>query len=492
MSATQSPPRTDLFTRDKLYIAGEWVPAGDRPRIPVINPYTAEEIGSIPQATVADVDAAISAAVTAHTSSPWQRMSYLERGEVLARIGEEIIARSNDIVEAYVHDFGGLRAYGQNQAIRTAGVFTEHLEHARHLHDKPQLVPARAGYPDVLTTSEPCGPVLAIVPWNGTLMLTALKVAPALLAGCPIVVKLPPEAATVSWIIAEAIEAAGVPAGMVSFLPGNRAALGDISARPEFRWISFTGSTASGTKMMQAAAENIAGVTLELGGKSAVIVLDDIDPESADALILRGSLMQSGQVCTTYSRVLIPKSRETEWLSTLTRIYDGVVLGDPNDPLTTMGPVITEEHRASIESYIQTAKDEGATILAGGNRPARLPGYFVSPTLIADVKPDMTVVKEEVFGPVTVVQTYEDLDEAVAIANDSDYGLAAGVFTNNEDLGVELALRLQAGNITINGAGVCNILPFGGYKKSGLGREGGLQGVEELLEFKQIQLPRKA
>ncbi|MFI7166294.1 aldehyde dehydrogenase family protein [Rhodococcus erythropolis] len=479
-------PKADLFSRESLYIAGQWTTSDARRSIDIVNPYTEQVIGTVPEANEADADSAIDAAVKAHRSNPWQTMSFAERGEVFARIAEGFRARNTDIEAAYIQDFGGVRAFASYMANQAAMIFSEHQRFAEQLTAREWR---EGGGERNLYLREPLGPVLAIVPWNAPLVLAAVKVAPALLAGCPVVVKSAPEDPAVSFIFAEVLHDAGVPEGMISFLPGRRESLGDIASRREFAHIAFTGSTASGRKIMHSAAENITDVTLELGGKSAAIFLDDLDPSEGAKLAVAGSLAQSGQVCTTYSRLLVPESRAKEWIDALTSTFAALPVGDPDDPNTVIGPLISADHRATVETYIESARADGATILTGGKRPDLPHGYFVEPTLISDVTSDMRIVREEVFGPVITVQTYATVDEAVDMANDSDFGLAAGIFTANTDAALALAPRLEAGNVAINNFGACLATPFGGYKQSGLGREGGIENVLHLLAVKQVRMP---
>jgi len=489
---TTSLPTTanDIFTRQSLFIGGRWVNAAQRQRIDIVDPFTEQVIGSVPRADASDADEAIAAAVQASKSSPWLQMSFRERGEVLHRIGDELEARNGEIVEAYVHDLGGLRAFGPHITRQAAGVFREHLRFAEQLADSEWR---ENGGERNLIVREPAGPVLAIVPWNAPLSLAAVKIAPALLAGCPVVVKVAPEDPIASFVLADAIQAAGVPEGMVSFLPAGRSAIGDIAKRPEFAHIAFTGSTSSGVQIMRSAAENITAVTLELGGKSAGIFLDDAEPAECAPLVVVASLAQSGQVCTTYSRLLVPESRKQEWIDTLVATFEGLKIGDPDDESTTFGPLVTDTHRATVESYIEIARGEGATVLTGGKRPeSQITGYFVEPTLLTDVTNNMRIVQEEVFGPVITLQTYQTLDEAVELANCTDFGLAAGIFTADVDQAIAIAHRIEAGAVAINNFAASVIQPFGGYKKSGLGREGGLENVESLMEIKQIRMPMTA
>jgi acyl-CoA reductase-like NAD-dependent aldehyde dehydrogenase len=483
---TIAPAHPDLFNRDSLYIAGRWTTSAERKSIEIINPYTEEVLGTVPEANEADAEAAIAAAVEAHRSNPWKQLTFVQRGEILDKAADGIRARSEDIAETYVKDFGGLRAFAGYNVEAAAAVFAEHKRFAEEL--EAQQWRDNGGEKNLLLR-EPVGPVLAIVPWNASLVLAIVKLAPALLAGCPVVIKSDPASASVTFILAEVLEEVGIPEGMVSILPGTPESMGDLTVRPEFAHIAFTGSTATGRKIMHAAAENITDVTLELGGKSAAIFLEDLDPAAGAPLVVMGSLGQSGQVCTTYSRLLVPESRGEEWITTLTELFKSLPIGDPNEEGTAIGPLVNDTHRARVEKYIEIAKEEGATILAGGKRPDIPTGYFVEPTLVGDVTVEMRIVQEEVFGPVINVQTYRDLDDAVEIANSTEYGLAAAIFTANPDAALPLAARLEAGNVAINNFAASLVHPFGGYKSSGLGREGGIENVLHLLAIKQVRMP---
>ncbi|WP_313503300.1 aldehyde dehydrogenase family protein [Corynebacterium variabile] len=487
-----TPSRPELFTRDSLFLGGEWVPKPDNPRIDIVNPADEEVIGSVPAAGPAEVDEAIRIAVEASRSNPWHELSFVERGEIIGRIGDELAARADDLAESYIFDQGGLRSFAGYIVPQAVGIFTEHRNIAKELPAEP--VWREAGGERNLITYEPAGPLLAIVPWNAPIILAAVKIAPALLAGDPVVVKVAPENPSASYILAEAIAAAGVPAGMISFLPGRSSGMGNISARPEFAHVAFTGSTEAGVGIMKSAAENITGVTLELGGKSPGIFLEDIDPVDGARLVIPGSLGQSGQVCTTYSRLLVPESRQDEWTQTLSAVFSSLKVGDPAEEDTVIGPLASPSDRDRVERYLAIAREEGATILTGGQRPEGLDkGYYVEPTLVTDVTDDMRIVREEVFGPVITLQTYTDIDDAVRIANDTSFGLAAGIFTSDpEKAAATIAPQLEAGNISINNFGACLVIPFGGYKKSGLGREGGVENVYELMETKQIRMPMPA
>jgi acyl-CoA reductase-like NAD-dependent aldehyde dehydrogenase len=316
-----------------------------------------------------------------------------------------------------------------------------------------------------------------------------VKITPALLAGCPVIVKVSPESPLVSFPLAQAFEAAGLPEGVVSFLPGGRELGQHLVAHPGVRHVSFTGSTASGQAVMRSAADNMTRLTLELGGKSAAIVLDDMDPADFMPQVLPSCLGQSGQVCTTQSRILVPRRRHAEFRDALADFFSSLPVGDPSDPSTMIGPLVSRAQLERTEGYVQIARDGGGTIIVGGKRPAGLDrGYFYEPTLVDGVTNDMRIAREEVFGPVISLLTYDSDDEAVRIANDTEFGLGNGVHTGDVERGIAVARRLQSGTVSINDSGCVMTEPWGGAKKSGLGREGGLEGIEAYLEYKQIQL----
>jgi aldehyde dehydrogenase (NAD+) len=323
-------------------------------------------------------------------------------------------------------------------------------------------------------------------------VLAAVKIAPALLAGCPVILKVSPETPLAPLVLAQVFAEAGLPEGLISFLPGGREVGQYLISRPGIAHISFTGSTAAGQQVMKTAAEHMTRLTLELGGKSAALVLDDAEPQDFAGALAMGSTMQTGQVCTTQSRILVPNSRKTEWLDALTAAFESLVVGDPTHPSTQVGPLVSKAQADRVESYVRGAIDEGATVLAGGSRPSGPGfdnGYWFLPTLLTNTRPDMRVYREEVFGPVIVVEGYETLEDGIDAVNDTEYGLGNGIYTSDTDRAIPLAPRLQSGTVSINTTGACITAPFGGMKMSGFGREGGIEGIEAMLESKQIQLP---
>jgi aldehyde dehydrogenase (NAD+) len=481
---------TALAARTDLLIGGRWATDPNRGSIEVENPSTQEIIARIPQATRADVDRAVDMAVELHRSEAWSRTSLSERAELLNAIADEIDRRAPEIQELYVKDQGGVAAFAAFPPMAAAMAFRDNAQLASSLDLGLTRRDTSGG--SVYLSREPVGPVATIVPWNAPMLLAPVKIAPALLAGCPVIVKISPETPLGPLVLAEVFAEVGVPEGLISFLPGGKALGQYLISRPGIAHISFTGSTAAGQQVMKTAAEHMARLTLELGGKSAALVLDDADPAEFAPVLAAGSVVQSGQVCTTQSRILVPEARKAEWVAALTREFESLKVGDPADPGTQVGPLVSQAQVERVESYVQGARQEGATVLAGGTRPQGSEfeaGHWFLPTLVTDTRPDMKIYREEVFGPVIVIEGYEDLDAGIAAANDSDYGLGAGVYTPDIDRAVELALRIESGTVSINSSGPSFTAPFGGVKMSGFGREGGIEGVEAMLETKQIKLP---
>lgn len=344
---------------------------------------------------------------------------------------------------------------------------------------------------------EPGGVVAAIIPWNGPIGTIAFKVAPALAAGCSVVLKTSPDAplspSVFADIIGELVDEGVIPTGVVSVLCADREVSETLVANPDVDHVTFTGSTVAGRRVMAVAAERVARVSLELGGKSAAIVLDDADIDHVLQSLPMGGCVQSGQACVALTRVLVSRKRHDELVEAMKAAYSALPMGDPWDEANLLGPLAMERQRDRVEEYIAGALEEGATAVLGGGRPAGLDhGYFVEPTLLDGVRNDMRVAQEEVFGPVVSIITYEDEADAIAIANDSVYGLSGAVYTNDLDHGFEVARQIRTGTISVNASIMDFTLPFGGYKQSGLGREGGVEGLEEFFETKTVHMPPPA
>ncbi|MBL7492183.1 aldehyde dehydrogenase [Frankia sp. AgB1.9] len=478
-----------LMYRRTFYIDGVWTePASPEP-FTVISPSTEEPVGAVPLATTADLDRAVAAARTAFEDGPWPRMSPAERADVLDRVAAALRKHSDDIARITVDEMGcAISQAPQAQTGLVAPVFEYYAELIRSYEfERLVRVDARGG----LVTSEPVGVVAAIVPWNAPVTLAAWKVAPALAAGCTVVLKPPPEAPLSNYVLAEACAEAGVPPGVVNVVPGGREVGEHLVTHPGVDKVAFTGSTGAGMRIMSLCGEQVKRVSLELGGKSASILLDDADLATVIPAVVKGGMHLSGQVCGAHTRVLVPRSRYAEALAAAGATAEAIPVGDPHDPAVVVGPLVAERQRTRVEGYIQGAAADGARVVAGGGRPADLPkGWYVAPTILGDVDNGMRVAREEIFGPVLSFIAYGDVDEAVRIANDSQYGLSGGVWTGDPARGLAVAKRVRTGSIAINGAyPPFPLVPFGGFKQSGLGRELGPEGLASFLEIRSIGLP---
>jgi aldehyde dehydrogenase (NAD+) len=474
---------------DRVFIGGRWVAPATDDRIDVISPVSEEVLATVPDASVADMDAAVAAAREAFDNGPWPWMPPAERAGYLLRIAEELRKRVPDMARAFTAEIGAPAAVAD--AFHVGAV--ENWKDAATLHERIPFEERRtwitdAGSQEALIVREPVGVVGAIIPWNGPVGVAALKLAPALAAGCTVVLKPAPEGPISTLIMAEALEAAGLPDGVISVLPGGREVGEHLVRHPGVDKVSFTGSTAAGRRIMSLCGERIARVTLELGGKSAGIVCDDIPLEQVLPTLLPGGFAHSGQVCAAITRLLVSRKRHDEFVDAASAMLSSLKVGDPNEPDTVLGPLVAERQRDRVEMYIAAGKAEGAQLVTGGGRPPGLEkGWYIEPTLFANVSNTMRIAREEIFGPVLSVIPYEDTEEASAIANDSDYGLAGAVYTTDSTLGEHIARRVRTGQIFVNNTGVCTAQPFGGFKQSGIGREGGIEGIAPYLETKMIQ-----
>jgi aldehyde dehydrogenase (NAD+) len=474
--------------RTQIYVGGQWrVPSSDRV-IKVENPATGEELATIPEAGPEDAVLAVRLAGEAFESGPWAKMTAQERGEILARATKLIEERSDDLIDLVVSDLGTARATATYVHGSALDVWHRYVEMAKTAQfEWREETPS--GQPMVMR-KEPVGTVLAVVPWNGPVVLASLKLVPALLAGCSVIMKPAPETPLAPLVLADILSQAGVPDGVVSILPGGRELGEQLLNDPGIDMVSFTGGTESGKNVMASAAQNITRVTLELGGKSAAIVLDDIDPDQVIPILTSGMLFQSGQNCTALSRIIVSESRHAEWREALKNMFEAQVIGDPEDPSATFGPLASQSQKDRVLAHIERAKSEGAELVTGGGEPAGISqGYFVEPTLFDGVTPEMSLAQEEVFGPVFALMTYRDLDDAIDIANNSQFGLSGAIMTTDIEVGLEVGRRIRTGTFSVNGFGAKLTHPFGGFKMSGIGREGGEAGLNTFLELKQIALP---
>ncbi|HEY8527077.1 MAG TPA: aldehyde dehydrogenase [Acidimicrobiales bacterium] len=478
-----------LLTRDGFFVDGGWVaPAGDG-ALPVVSPSTEEVVGSVPAATPADMDRAVAAARAAFDAGPWPRMAPGERADVLARAAALLAERAGDIAAVTVEEIGSPVGNPASQTGLVAPVFGYYAALARTFPFERAVVTddGRAG----LVTQEPVGVVAAIVPWNSPVTLAAWKTAPALAAGCTVVLKPPPEAPVSTFVLAEALAEAGVPPGVVNVVPGGREVGEHLVTHPGTDKVAFTGSTAAGKRIMSLCGEQVKRVSLELGGKSACLLLEDADVAAVVPTVVGIGMNRSGQVCAAQTRILVHRSRYAEALEAAGATAAAIPVGDPHDPATVIGPLVAERQRDRVQGYIDGAAAGGARVVTGGGRPAHLPrGWYVEPTILGDVDNTMPVAREEIFGPVLCVLPFDDEDEAVRIANDSPYGLAGGVWSADPARALAVARRLRTGAVNVNADyPPFPLVPFGGFKQSGLGRELGPEGLASFLEPRSIGVP---
>ncbi len=469
--------------RDRLYIDGAWVPSTGSDTIDVVNATTEEVMGRVPLGTADDVDAAVAAARRAFGA--WSTTPVEERAKYLQRLHEGLNARMDDIAQTICGEVGMPMVFSQLiQAGLPAMVMGSYVDIANQFPFEEQIGGS-------LVVREPLGVVACITPWNYPLHQTVAKVAPALAAGCTVVLKPSEVAPLNAFLLAEIVDDVGLPAGVFNLVTGDGPTVGEaMAAHPDVDMVSFTGSTRAGKRVAELGAQTVKKVTLELGGKSPFIILPDAPVEDAVKAGVSSCFMNSGQTCIAWTRMLAPRSRYDEVVAAAKAEAESYTIGDPTDPSSKLGPLISDTQRQRVRSYIEKGIEEGARVVTGGaEQPEDLEkGYFVKPTVFADVTNDMTIAQEEIFGPVLSIIAYDDEDDAVRIANDTVYGLHAGVYGGDKEHATQVARRIQAGQVDVNGQNFNPLAPFGGYKQSGHGRELGKYGLEEYLETKSLQL----
>ena len=474
-----------MIVHDRLYIGGELVEPAGSATIDVINPFTEEVAGRVPEGTTADVDRAVAAARTAFESD-WSRMPVAERAEILGRASQGIQARMDDLTRLITTEMGSPYSWCMfGQVLAPTMV----LDYYTELGKTFELEETRPGmFGQVVVRKEPLGVAAAVVPWNVPLFVTILKLAPAFLAGCSVVLKPAPETPLSAYDLHEIFAEAGLPPGVLNIVAAGREVGEHLVTHPGIDKVGFTGSTAAGKRIAALCGELLRPCTLELGGKSPAIVLDDADLAQTVQGIIDGGILNNGQACVAQTRILASRSRYDEVVDALTEAVAAQVVGDPMDPATQVGPLVADRQRDRVLGLIDKGKNEGARVTTGGGRPAFDTGFFVDPTVFADVTNDMTIAREEIFGPVLSVIAYDGVDDAVAIANDSPYGLSGSVWGADGAAAADIARRMDTGTVTINHFGMAFGAPFGGYKDSGLGRELGPEGVDAYLQKKSISL----
>ncbi|MFF3572703.1 aldehyde dehydrogenase [Nocardia jiangxiensis] len=477
--------------REHFYIGGGWRSPASAATITVVSPNTEQAIGSVPDGTAADIDAAVAAARAAFDDpNGWSRWAPAQRADAMERLADALDKRAPQMIEAVSSQNGMPVAISE----KLEAVFPQLLlRYYAGLLRQESFEETRPGLlgGSTLVTREPIGVVGAIVPWNFPQALASFKYAPGLAAGCTFVIKPSPETVFDSYVLAEAIDEAGIPAGVINIVPGGREVGAYLVEHPGVDKIAFTGSTAAGRSIAEACGRLLRPVTLELGGKSAAIILDDADLDLVriGEQLFSATLLNNGQTCFLGTRVLAPRSRYQEIVDVFTGLAASLQVGDSLDPKTQIGPMASARQRDRVESYIAKGRNGGARITVGGGRPQGLDnGWFVEPTIFADVDNSSTIAQEEIFGPVLSLIPYCGDDEAIRIANDSTYGLGGSVWTSDHDRGVELARRVSSGTIGINNYLPDPTAPFGGVKSSGLGRELGPEALSAYTVAKSIYL----
>jgi acyl-CoA reductase-like NAD-dependent aldehyde dehydrogenase len=485
MSLVQPPSGIAVKNPRSLFIGGKWIQPDSRNTLSVVSPVTEEVIAVYAEANEKDVDRAVAAARAAFDDGVWPRMSPQERGKQLLQVADILRGRRRELAEIWTAEVGAPISFTRYASGQPAVLF----EYYGNLIQTYPLVDERrrdnGGL--VRVVKEPVGVVAAITPWNAPLVLLCYKVAAGLAAGCTVVAKPSPETPMDAYVLAECIEAAGLPPGVFNVVPAGRE-VGDYLVRHRgIDKISFTGSSAAGSKIAAAAAERLARTSFELGGKSAAIIMEDADIGSVLQSLVPFSMPITGQVCFALTRVLVPESRKQEVLDAYIDAVRRVKLGDPSLEDTQMGPLTMERQLKRVQGYIAKGRDEGAELVVGGGRPAGFKrGYYIEPTVFSEVRSGMTIAQEEIFGPVVSFISYEGVDDAIAKANDTIYGLHGAVYTKDPEYGYEVARRIRSGSVTVNGMIVDPKMPFGGFKQSGMGREGGLEGLDPYFELKTI------
>lgn len=471
-----------MHTREHLYIDGSWAEPTGEGKIEVINPANEEIIGSVPVGSAADVEVAVAAAKAAFWE--WSNTSIEERVDFLNMLSQAIKERTEELTELITSEVGTPINYCRGAMVGTPRVVTR--SYAKILENYEWEEEVR----NSLIVKEPIGVVAMITPWNYPLHQIIGKVAPAIAAGCTMVVKPSKEAPLNSFVLADIIHEIGLPAGVFNLVSGHGREIGEVlSNHPDVDMVSFTGSTGAGVRVSELAAPSVKRVTLELGGKSANIILDDADIAKAASASIHACFGNSGQECSALTRLLVPESKKQEIVEVITAKMEKYSVGNPMDESKRCGPMVSGRQQESVSSFIAAGIEEGATLLVGGlGMPDGLDkGYFVRPTVFSDVTPEMTIFREEIFGPVLSITTYSTDEEAVDLANDSEYGLSGGVWSGDEERALRVARQMRTGQVSINGGPFNISAPFGGYKLSGNGRELGVHGLEEFLEVKAIQ-----
>jgi aldehyde dehydrogenase (NAD+) len=472
------------LNRPELYIGGRWEGPLDGAVIPILSPSTEAQIGSAAIAGVGDIDRAVAAARMAFDSGPWPHLSASERADLLLRLSKGIEARAAEVEYLAGAEVGAIVAMQSAFRMSAQLLLSYYGDLVRDFATSDERIGAAS---NATVRQVPLGVVATVVPWNSPLATAMYAVAPALAAGCTTVIKSPVEAPLAIYLFGEVATEVGLPDGVVNIVCADRAESEALVRHPGVDKVCFTGSTVTGRRVASICGERLVPVTLELGGKSAAIVLDDADPVTVASQVAVTSMLNSGQACINATRILVPNRRKAEFVAAIADAVADFAVGDPFDPATFIGPLISARQRERVEGYIAVGRGEGGKVVVGGGRPAGLNrGYFVEATLFDDVDNSMRIAREEIFGPVTSVLGYGTDADAIAIANDSPYGLSGNVWSPDLDRANAVAQSVRTGNIGINGTFLDWAIPFGGMKDSGLGREFGVEGLRSFYDVQSV------
>jgi aldehyde dehydrogenase (NAD+) len=477
---------TQLQTADELYIGGEWTPSSGTATIDVISPATGRPVATVPLPVTADAEGAVSAAREAFDAGPWPRLTIAERAEYVQRFRDAFVARREEFSAAWMTESGPTIGHCRLVHGLVPVLFDDLITRARSfpLREHRDLPDGR-----VELIREPIGVALTIMAWNGPALYLAMKVMPALVAGCTVIVKMATESQLTARLVGELADEAKLPTGVLTVLAADTAVSEHLAAHPHVDKVSLTGSITAGRAVLAACAPRIAKVTLELGGKSAAILADDVDVEEVLDSFVPGFIAHSGQVCVALTRMLVPRRRQREIVDALVERLATLKVGDPALESSEVGPLGSRRQLERVQDYVASGRAEGATVALGGKRPDGLEeGFYYEPTVFVDVTPEMRIAREEIFGPVLCVIAYDEVEDAIRIANGVEYGLNAAVYAKDEALARTIADRMQTGTVAINTAGISFFAPFGGIKQSGIGRELGDEGIAEFLQLKTIKL----
>jgi aldehyde dehydrogenase (NAD+) len=473
---------------DRFFIGGEWVTPSSDARIDVVDSDTEDVFLTVAEAQAADISRAVTAAKEAFERGPWPRLKHAQRAEYLRAIGASLRERAVDLGQLWPRESGVLFRIAEGAGRDAADTFDYYAGLADSYPFEQPAQPT-AGGEFGLIVREPVGVVGAIVPWNSPLSLIAYKIAPALLAGCTVILKSSPEAPGEGYVVAEAAESAGLPPGVLNMVTADREVSELLVRDPRVDKVTFTGSTAAGRRIASICGERIARCTLELGGKSAAVILDDMDLEVAAQTLVSAECLLSGQVCSSLTRIVVSRSRHDALVEALAGRFSQIQVGNPFDQQSQMGPLVTGRQRDRVEAYIARGVADGAVLATGGGRPKdRERGYYVEPTVFGNVDNSSVIAQEEIFGPVLSVIPSGGEDDAIRIANDTIYGLNASVFTNDVERAKQVAGQLRSGTVGHNALRTDFGVAFGGFKQSGIGREGGTEGLLPFLETKTVIL----